>query len=222
MENNKGRWYFLNPNTKSLKLNIKVPYAEMLEEAKALRDRFIPYRTMDDYAHQGWHSLPIYGLQDRPLCWTAYEEYKTARDASNDYDWTEESKLCPVTVDWLKNVFPSNKYGRVRFMLVEAGGWIAPHSDTDIPIVETVNVALSNHPDCVWHWGDGTELHYKPGDAYALNIAPVHEVRNNSNEDRYHIIVHHHDSTEAWINMMKEAFKEQNETYDMQYSEELY
>lgn len=220
-----GRFYFLNHDTKCLKLPLTIPWEEILEEAKALKDQFIPYRVKDGdgYAHKGWKSLPLHGLgDDKPMAWTAYTQYKNGREASKDYRWTSFSEKCPATVNWLKNVFPSNIYGRVRFMLLEAGGFIGPHSDTDIPVVEPVNIALSNHPNCVWRWEDADEeLHFKPGDMYAMNIAHTHAVYNNSDEDRYHIIVHHHDSTPEWCDMMKKCFEDKNEEYEIRYSEEL-
>jgi hypothetical protein len=149
--------------------------------------------------------------------------YKDARDASSAMIWTEIANECPVTVNWLKNVFPSKRYGRVRFMLLEAGGSIGLHSDTDTEsIVEAVNISLSNHPDCKWFWEDGSTIDFTPGNAYALNLKYFHRVSNNSNEDRYHIIIHHHDSTPEWIELMEKSLKENNAQGNFVYSEELY
>jgi hypothetical protein len=208
---------YYETTAKSIKLDLPIPHEEMLQEAKNLRDRFIPYRADDG---QGWHSLPIVGLDDdSTMAWTAYPKYTSGRDAAPDYKWTSHSELCPVTVNWLKNVFPSKCYGRVRFMLLEAGGYIGPHRDSEHPVVEPVNVALSNPEGCVWHWaGVNEELHFKPGDVRAMNIMYTHAVRNNSTEDRYHMIIHHFDSTPEWMNLMETALKEQDEIFKHFYS----
>jgi hypothetical protein len=218
-QDTEGRWYY-ETTSKSIKLDLSIPHAAMLEEAKQLRDKFIPYRTGEsDYDHKGWHSLPLHALDDnRPECWTGFPEYKTGREASPYYKWTSHAEYCPVTVNWLKTVFPSSHYGRVRFMLVEAGGYIAPHNDQEESVVEPVNIALSNHADCVWKWGDGEILNFAPGDIRVMNISYTHSVENNSSEDRYHIIIHHHDSTEEWMNLMEKTLEESNETFKRIYS----
>ncbi len=213
---------YLFSSAKCLKLDLIVPYKDMLEEAKKLRSKFILYRSSDGYDHKGWWSLPIHGLGlDKPASWDAYG-YASANEAAKDLTWTEIAEECPVTVNWLKTVFPSQRYGRVRFMLLEAGGYIDYHKDSPYNVPEPVNIALSNHKDCKWVWGNGDILDFSPGDAYAMNISYEHSVRNNSEEDRYHLIIHHHDSTEEWERMMKSALEKQNESGYFYYSQDLY
>jgi hypothetical protein len=215
-----GRYYLVS-TARSLKLDLKIPHEEMLSEAKALREHFIEYRADGDQ-YKGWHSLPIHGLgDDKPYSWEDYG-YKTANAASDDMKWTTWANLCPVTVAWLKMVFPSKRFGRVRFMLLEAGGSIGLHKDTDHSILEMVNIALNNPEGCEWHWGDGSSLDFSPGDAYAVNLSYEHRVINNSGIDRYHLIVHHHDSTPEWVSMMKKALKEHGEKGEFHHSTMLY
>jgi len=215
-----GREYLVS-TAKCLKLDIEVPYEQMAQEAKALRDKFIPYRST--YKTQGWHSLPIIGKSSKdPYAWDQYKEYGSAKDAAFDMQLTDIAEQCPVTVNWLNNVYPSNSYGRVRFMLLEAGGYIEPHKDTEHSILGAVNVALTHPSDCVWHWSDGSTMQFKPGDAYAMNISYEHSVKNNSNEDRYHLIVHHYDSTDEWKNIMSTALEESNEQGEFHFSTELF
>jgi hypothetical protein len=155
------------------------------------------------------------------MSWDAYG-YSSANEAAKDFAWTEIAEQCPVTVNWLKTTFPSQKLGRVRFMLLEAGGYIAPHTDSPYSIPDPVNIALTNPVNCDWVWGDGTTLDFKPGSVYAMNISYEHSVKNNSTEDRYHLIVHHHDSTPEWKSMMRQALLRQNESGNFYYSTDLY
>lgn len=215
-----GREYLVS-NAKCLKLNMTVPYEQMAAEAKALKNKFIPYRS--SYDTKGWYSLPIIGKSSKdPYAWDQYKEYSNARDAAFDMQFTEIAEQCPVTVEWLKNVYPSNSYGRVRFMLLEPGGYIEPHKDTSHSILGAVNVALAHPKECIWNWGDGTTMQFNSGDAYAMNISYEHSVVNNSKEDRYHLIVHHYDSTDKWKALMLNALKESNEEGEFYFSPELF
>jgi hypothetical protein len=199
------REYLLSEG-KCLKLDLPIPHQAILEEAKAIRDMFIPYRT-GEYDHNGWHSVSLHGFShDKPASYDAYG-FTDGGEAAKQFIWTKAADRCPITVEWLKTMFPTKKFARVRFMLLEAGGYIAPHTDAPIPHIEPVNIALSNPDGCDWVWGDGDILKFQPGDICAMNIGLEHSVKNNSNEDRYHMIVHHHDSTDEWKKLLINAME---------------
>lgn len=215
-----GREYFLS-NAKYLKLNLDFPHELIAQEASALRSKFVEYRST--YKTKGWYSLPIIGKSsEEPYAWDQYKEFNTARDAAPYMQYTDIAKKCPVTVEWLKNVYPSSSYARVRFMLLEPGGYIEPHKDTEYPVLGAINIAITNPQNCKWYWEDGESLEFKPGDAYAMNISYTHSIKNDSNEDRYHLIVHHYDSTPKWKNLFELAIKEQNAQGQFSYSTELF
>ena len=214
-----GREYLVS-DAKYLKLDLAIPFNEMLTEARYLRDKFIPYRS--SYENTGWHSLPIIGKSSQePYAWDQYN-YASAKEAAADMQWTEVSKECPITTQWLKNVYPSQCYGRVRFMLLEAGGNIGFHRDTTHSILGAVNIALNNPPGCKWFWKDNTNLEFQPGDLYAMNISYEHSIRNDSDQDRYHMIIHHYDSTNSWKNLITTSMKENNVQGHFHYSTELF
>lgn len=202
---------YFETTAKFLKLNIPFPYEEMLKEAKALKDRYVAHRG-DESDHKGWKSLTLYGLGDQLTeTWEDYG-YKSGGDAAKDFIWTQSAHDCPVTLDFLKNHFPSKKYGRVRFMLLEAGGFIGMHNDSKRPLAENINMPLNNPKDCIWHWGNGEQLFMEPGIAYAMNIHYEHAIYNNSNEDRYHLIIARHDATPEWKTLISEAAQLAGET----------
>jgi hypothetical protein len=104
-------------------------------------------------------------------------------------------------------------------MLLEAGGWIGPHNDTKHRLLENINISLSNPLGCVWRWGDGEEVFMEPGGAYAMNISYEHSIVNNSTEDRYHLIVARHDSTDEWRTLIDQASAKANITGEYVYHE---
>ena len=215
----KGREYLIS-DLKYLKLNISFPYEEAYNEIVNLKNKFVEYRST--YKTQGWASLPIVGKSStEPYAWNVYG-YKDAREAVPDMQWTEIADLCPVTTKWLQEVYPSNSYARTRVMLLEAGGVIEPHKDTEHSVLGAVNIAITNPKDCVWKWQDGETLEFKPGDVYAMNLGYVHSVVNPSQEDRYHLIIHHYDSTPKYLKLLKRSLKEQNAKGRFHYSTELF
>lgn len=198
----KKHYYF--SDAKFLKLNFPVPHEAMLKEAQALKHRFTSHRG-DDSLHKGWKSLSIYGLaEDKHDSWQDYG-YANAVEAANDFVWTTAAEECPVTMNFLKTAFPCKRFSRIRLMLVEAGGHIGPHTDTNHRILENINIPLSNPKECIWRWGDGEELFMEPGVPYAMNISYEHSIINNSTEDRYHLIVSRQDSLPEWQALINQA-----------------
>lgn len=202
------RDYFFS-DARYLELNVDFPYEEMLKEATALKDQYVGHRS--GYEHKGWKSLVLHGLgEDKTESWHSYG-FKNSQEASNAMHWTEVSQLAPVTKNYFINHFPCQKYGRVRFMMLEAGGHIDFHTDSRAPIVDNISFCLNKPEGFIWKWGDGHEdLYMGQGKAYAMNISYSHGLVNNSNEDRYHIIVARHDSTNEWKKLMTDAAQKHN------------
>ena len=203
--------YFVS-DAKFLELDILIPHEAMLAEARVLKNRFTAHRS--DEGHGGWKSLSLYGLgENLHESWQDYG-YANAEAASADFKWTAVSQECPTIMDFLLNTFPCKRYGRVRLMLVEAGGSIGPHSDTAHRLLENINIPLNNPKDCLWHWtDDGETLYMEPGVSYAMNISYNHAVYNNSAEDRFHLIIARHDSTDEWKKLMEDAAVKANITW---------
>jgi hypothetical protein len=192
---NKKHYYV--SDAKYLKLSIDVPASKMLSEAQLLKDRFTNHRPGKE-GHSGWKGLTLYGLgEDLHESWQDYG-YQSAEDAARHFKWTNAATECPETMKFLCNKFPCNKYGRVRLMLIEPGGWISPHSDTTHRLLENTNIPLSNPVGCDWKWSSGEVTDMVPGNAYLMNISYEHAVYNNSTEDRFHLIIARHDATTEW------------------------
>lgn len=174
-----------------LSLDISVPYEEMLEEAKSIKERFVSHRSGDirgGYTHRGWKSLCIHGIDEHKT--NHYTSYGFNSNEDTPYTWTKAADLCPITTNWLINKFPYDKYFRVRFMLLEPEGFIAPHKDTNINILSPINVALNHPTGCIFKMKKHGVVPMKPGTVMLLDVGNTHAYINKSTEDRYHIIIH--------------------------------
>lgn len=200
------REYFIS-KSKYLDLDVTFPHEAMLEEARALRSRFIAHR---DSTSEGWYGLVLHGLDEHKT--GAWKDYGITdpKQAGKQMRWTEAADLAPVTKDYFVNHFPCNKYSRVRFMLLEAGGYIDFHSDSRGPFIDNISFVLNSPHGFEWRWQDGSpNLDMIPGHAYAMNIHYHHGLWNNSNEDRYFIIASRNDSLPAWKQLMINAATKQ-------------
>ena len=179
---------------------LNLPYAEMLAEAQALRDRFVLHR---EGCGRGWRSLCVHGTSteqtDAPSAY-GLPETETV------FDWTDIQDQCPVTVYTFKNLFNYNSYMRVRFMLVEPGGYITPHVDADNYTLGAVNIRLNNPDGCCLVTEAGTVPFRNSGSAMFLNTSYCHTVWNNSNEDRIHMIVHGTPDNQFWDKIVVDSF----------------
>ena len=184
-------WIVNESNLPWLKLDMSFPYEEMYEEAVNLKDRFVAHRDEDQgaYRHKGWRSLCIHGISAEKT--NHYEQYGYRSNQETPYEWTDIVDRCPITYDFFKNHFPYKSYYRVRFMMLEAGGYITPHEDTFDSKLSPINMALNNPKGCAMKMkGHSGFVPFAPGSAIMLDVGNTHAVYNNSKVDRYHIIVH--------------------------------
>src|SRR6185312_3602507 len=96
-----------------LKLDLPWPHEEMLREARALKELFVAHRHD---VNPGWLSLCLHGVS--PQHTEDYDRYGFASRAETPYRWTEIADACPVTARFFREVWPMEKFERVRFMLL--------------------------------------------------------------------------------------------------------
>ena len=93
--------------------------------------------------------------------------------------------------NYFKNVFPMKTYYRLRFMLLKPGGYVEPHSDSQTTNPSfAINISLNNPDGCFLVTEKGTVPFDDKGSVFLFNNYYKHSVVNNSNEDRFHIILH--------------------------------
>lgn len=192
-----------------LKLDIEFPYEKMLEEAKALKPHFVKHRAEDKisgYGHKGWSSLCIHGIS--PSHTNHFESYGYKSNKETPYKWTDISSKCCETTKWLTEVYPCDTYYRVRFMLLEPGGFIAPHTDMNEHRLSPVNIALNHPKECIMKMAHHGTVPFSAGEAYLLDVGNIHAYYNKSNEDRYHIIIHgNYKSNKQWKKLVENSYK---------------
>lgn len=163
---------------------------QMLFEAKRLQKHYIPHRHHEN--HRGWSSLVLHGLSSvhTESCHTY-----GFTDADAPWRWTDVADWCPTITNFLQSKLKYNKYFRIRIMKLAPGGFVIPHKDS-LSLLENhvgpVNIAINHPEECKFYMDNIGYLPWKQGRAITLNLYNVHAVFNNSNEDRYHLIVHGH------------------------------
>ena len=75
-------------------------------------------------------------------------------------------------------------------MRLAPGGYIMPHSDGEGRIFGPLNIAINNPEGCNFYFESWGKVPFKQGTGFFLDIGNVHAVYNNSDETRYHFIVH--------------------------------
>lgn len=181
-------WFIYKSGLPWLNLDINVPYKEIYSEANNIIDKFIEYRETNS---RGWKGICLHGISSEHIYdYTTYLEYKNIEQKDVPYRFTEISDLCPITTRFLKTSFFNIKFFRVRFMLLEPGGYILPHTDMPTKLLAPINIAINNPNKCVFKMKGYGIVPFSPGRVFMLDTSNEHIVYNGSDESRIHMIVH--------------------------------
>ena len=170
-----------------LQIDFEDDFQKMHQECIDNDHLFVGHRQKDkhfSYSHEGWEALTLHGL--RPDATENYDQYGLTEP---DYKWTDVCKYFPTCVKFLKKL-GYKSYDRVRIMKLAPGGYIMPHSDGAGRIFAPLNIAINNPEGCNFYFSEWGRVPFKQGTGFFLDIGNVHAVYNNSNEPRYHFIVH--------------------------------
>jgi hypothetical protein len=181
-----------------IELDLDIDLFAWKQEAEIAREFMVGHRK--DENHKGWRSCAIHG---QGVTKTAFSENAV-------FDWTELSDLTPTITSFWKQ-FPSERFGRIRFMELEPSGWVGEHNDApggfsnteiklmDDPFIVPINIAITHPQGCTMHIG-GKRVPWAEGKSFIVNITKNHSVQNNSNIPRIHLIAH------CMIGNMKKEF----------------
>ena len=192
-----ANWVMNNNNIGWLELDIDLPIQQWTNECTVADEYYVNHRGD---GHPGWNSCCIHGIDTHQT--GSWNLYGYENEAEVPYDWTELSSRTPSITKFWRDTFPIEYYRRIRFMELEAGGYISPHSDMpgsikgESPAINVlehgapINIAITHPKDC--HMileGFGT-VPWSPGKAFIVNIRHYHSVINFSKEQRVHMIGH--------------------------------
>ena len=169
-----------DPPCKEVDLN--VPVSDIEQEIIKIKDLLVAHR---DDASAGWSSFCIHGKSHDAT--REDDHYKDSRP----HQWTEEAiKNMPKTIEWLKSL-NYKSFERVRVMCLAPKGFIDVHRDqAHSSLKGAVNVAITHPKGCKFYLEHHGELKFTPGKSYSINLVNFHCVTNDSDQYRYHIIIH--------------------------------
>ena len=170
-----------------LQIDFEDDFQKMHQECIRNDHLFVGHRQKDkhlSYSHEGWGALTLHGI--RPDATEHYDQYGLSEP---DYNWTEVCELFPTCEKFLKKL-GYRSYDRVRIMRLAPGGYIMPHADGKGRIFGPLNIAINNPDGCGFYFDKWGKVPFKQGTGFFLDIGNVHAVYNNSDEPRYHFIVH--------------------------------
>lgn len=165
------------------------PWKEMYAEAEALIDKFHSHRETT-YGN-GWKSLTLHGLNEDTQ---SLDSYGDRAKSIKELHWTWVADECPITKSFLTDVWPAEYLNRVRFMLLEPGGYILPHQDRpdEQKRLSVCNISLNNPEGCEFLFDNHGKVPFSDsGSAYLMDISNPHAVWNQSNKPRIHMIIHY-------------------------------
>ena len=182
-----------------LPLDIEIPAQTILNEIQNIRHLLVNHR--DEYAdHSGWSSFCIHGK-----AYNATREDEYYND-DRPYTWTPEAvELMPQTVEFFKK-WPAADFTRLRVMRLEPGGWISAHRDNKIKLLAPINIAITQPIGCNFVMENHGPVPFDTGTALLLDVSNLHTVFNNSNQDRWHLIVHQQFNQE-FGNLVAKSYK---------------
>jgi hypothetical protein len=178
-----AEWICKQSNIPYLQLDIAVPAASILAEWEQVKSQAVLHRADDTYGsitNQGWKSLVIYGASPTATA-----------TGTGQLSWTSIADACPLTTQWINDTFTINSFtGRIRFMLLEPGGYIVLHKDRDISGLFEINVAIDQPDDCIFRFKNYGTVPFVTGTAFIMDISNEHFVVNRSDKPRLHMILH--------------------------------
>jgi hypothetical protein len=203
---NPGQWPIdlRNSDWPYAPINLKIDNNKVREELKRLQYFFVPHREKDkinSYGHEGWEAVTLHGIDYDKT--ENYDQYGYVSEREAGYRWTEVCDYAPHILEMIKSL-PYERFGRVRIMRLKPGGYIMPHVDGPGRMFGPVNIALTQPIGCRFVFKDVGTVPFAVGKGFMLDIGIEHCIVNESNEDRYHIIVHGH-FTKDMIQLIKQS-----------------
>lgn len=198
-------WISDNTGLPWLKLDFKIPWESFLEDVQKIqKDEWINYR--DIYSNNKWHAVVLHGFENKPM--TA-SDYGIGDDVPRE--WTTLGHKCKNIKSFIDNECKFKFQERTRIMRLDPGGEIFLHHDRldqsgpltkEISRLSTLHFVITNPEGMIFdipHWGN---IPLNNGDVFLFDNKWEHQLKNNSNEPRYHIIFNGADLSDMfWVDI---------------------
>jgi hypothetical protein len=172
-----------------LELDIPVNVDVWKQQALEAEPHYQEYR---DSESDKWSSCCLHGLgtdKTRTADNYGYDEYHAP------YQYTDLAYKTPIITDFWKNQFPAERYTRIRFMKIDAGGYIDWHNDGLLPedidpllSILPINLAIAHPNNCEMAIEGHGVVPWMEGKIIMINISKNHAVFNRSSKSRIHMI----------------------------------
>lgn len=183
-----------------LKLDIVVPYREIFEESIRVRDRFVTHRYRGKKAN--WRAVCLHGISAEKIDSPSVYGFASERDAP--YRWTDVGESCPATKRFVESLGYAFLF-RVRWMILEPGAVVPPHRDYPKPSLSYLNAAIRYPKGCRFIVR-GEDVPFEDGMAILLDGSNEHSVRNDSAEDRLHLVIHGDLASPQWKDLVERSY----------------
>jgi len=190
----KAEWIVNYSDFGFIELDLNIDLEQWKKELQLCNSYFVPHRSEDS---NGWSSCCIHGIDiDKTGTWSNYG-YNSEDEV--EYKWTSLAEKIPKIKKFL-NQFPYDEFKRIRFMKLDPGGYIEPHSDAPgklpgelgLNVIELgipINIAITHPKDCYFSLENFGTVPFEEGKAFIVNIRNYHSVVNYSNRSRVHLIM---------------------------------
>jgi hypothetical protein len=194
-----------------LRLDVVFEHHRLLEEMERLSERYVSHRTNG----RGWRSICLHGIgATNTLAATEYG-FSSERDAP--HRWTEIADMCPASVQFVRRL-PLIRLYRVRFMLLEPGGFIAPHLDSNLHKLGPINVAVNQPDGCLFKMEGFGVIPFAAGTAFLIDISNRHALVNASKTPRFHMIIHgsSDEQNPDWAELIERSYRRYGDDHAVQ------
>lgn len=191
-------WICAHSELPWLKLLVDVPYGDILSEILASTHFLVDHR--DEYGeHRGWKSFCIHGKS---------RDQTSHCEDMRPWHWIPEvAAAMPKTVEFFQS-WSVGSYQRLRVMALEPGGYVSLHKDPGKNVMNAINIAISHPPRCHFVMEKWGKIPFENGSPFLLNISRYrHTVFNDSDQTRYHIILHHSQPTTEFKKLVVQSYR---------------
>jgi len=168
-------------------------------ELEKIDHLFVEHRSKDSYGHSGWSSITLHGIDYNKT--EHFDRYGFTNEADANYQWTSICNQIPYITNVIKNL-PFCDYGRIRIMRLAPGGFVMPHKDGNGRTFGPFNFALTNPVGCKFIFEGYGVVPFAQGRGCMLDLGIRHAVFNESDQNRYHVIVHGSPTSKFYQGMM--------------------